>query len=367
MAGDARMLVTAAYAVLLGREPDSEGMRGWTAQLDRGMTAEALLDAVAASAERATLLETGRGAEVRWRAGEDGAVEVSVELRGGSGLPSLWLSGPLLDRSLICGLAAGGGTWEPEVTAAVLAALQPGDTFLDVGANLGYFTLLGAARVGPSGRVVAVEALERTGRRLLDNIARNALANVSVVGVGLWSGPMSGHAQDVDAVSLGWTRVVPGDPPAWHSHNEQVRCAALDDLIAGGDVDLPACALVKLDIEGSEVHALRGMRATLMRLRPPLIVELNNHALSLQGSRGAQLLDLLGELGYGVQALPAAHQTASLAELGAAEPWPGVVTRISEPERLLALSEQLDAARPPADGLELLALPFPQLRPTSIA
>lgn len=352
--------MAAVYAALLGREPEPDGLRGWGEQLERGLGVAGLLEAVVASPECAARLASGRGGAVRWRAAADGSMELTVQLDPQLGLPPLWLSGPLLDRSVMAGLAAARGIWEPTVTRLVLVALRPGDTFLDVGANLGYFTIVGAARVGPSGRVVAVEALDGTRRRLAANLDDNRLTNVDLVGVGLWSGPMRGHAEDVDAQSLGWARVVPADSSAGHLKGQAVRGAALDDLVAAGEVALPACALAKLDIEGSETQALRGMRATLGRLRPPLLIELNNHALQLQRSSGAELLQLLTELRYAVQALPEAGQEWAFAGFPGAEPWPGVRTRlIGGHGRLLEVSRHLDAASPPADGLELVAIPEP--------
>lgn len=65
------------------------------------------------------------------------------------------------------------GAWQPALTAYMLRALMPGDTLVDVGANTGYFALLGAALVGSRGRVVAVEACPRTHERLLTNVALN--------------------------------------------------------------------------------------------------------------------------------------------------------------------------------------------------
>src|ERR671922_2698937 len=65
------------------------------------------------------------------------------------------------------------GSWEPPLSAWIRRALRPGDVFVDVGANLGYFSLLAARAVAPGGSVVAIEAAAETVRRLEANIARN--------------------------------------------------------------------------------------------------------------------------------------------------------------------------------------------------
>ena len=73
------------------------------------------------------------------------------------------------------------GRYEPQETILLQYLLGPGHTFVDVGANWGYFTLVGASLVGPSGRVVSVEADPRACRALAANVAKNALSTVTVV------------------------------------------------------------------------------------------------------------------------------------------------------------------------------------------
>ncbi len=75
------------------------------------------------------------------------------------------------------------GQWEPALTAWLRPRLRPGRTFVDVGANIGYFSLLAARRMGGSGRVVAVEASPETFARLRANLDRNAAGNVRALNV----------------------------------------------------------------------------------------------------------------------------------------------------------------------------------------
>ena len=90
------------------------------------------------------------------------------------------------------------GAWQPALTAYMLRSLLPGDTLVDVGANTGYFALLGAALVGSTGRVVAVEACPRTHERLLANLALIAvpLLASSDTRIGLDAGCTTKHASD---------------------------------------------------------------------------------------------------------------------------------------------------------------------------
>jgi len=73
------------------------------------------------------------------------------------------------------------GVWEPNLTEFLRRRLMPGDTFIELGANVGYFTLLASQRVGENGAVVAVEAAPDIFRQLQDNLARNAARNVRAV------------------------------------------------------------------------------------------------------------------------------------------------------------------------------------------
>ena len=70
------------------------------------------------------------------------------------------------------------GMWEPAETALIRSQLKPGDTFIDVGANFGYYTVLASKLVGPTGRVIAFEPDPRSFQLLERNVARNGCTNV---------------------------------------------------------------------------------------------------------------------------------------------------------------------------------------------
>ena len=69
------------------------------------------------------------------------------------------------------------GVWEPAITAFVRRSLSSGDRFVDVGANIGYYTCLASQLVGPSGRVYAIEASPTIYETLLENLDLNEVAN----------------------------------------------------------------------------------------------------------------------------------------------------------------------------------------------
>lgn len=149
------------------------------------------------------------------------------------------------------------GRTAPAETAVVRASLPPGGTFVDVGANWGYFTLLGAHAVGPGGRVVALEPDPRVYAELRANVARNGLGTVTVL-------PVAASDRAGEAVLSGFAEADRNRgvsslvaAPAGASSSFPVRTAALDELLDGlriGSVDL-----VKIDVEGAEELVVRGM------------------------------------------------------------------------------------------------------------
>lgn len=145
--------------------------------------------------------------------------------------------------------------YEPEVTRYAQRVVRPGSTVLDIGANIGYFTILFAQLAGPDGSVHAFEPALANVELLTTNVSTNGYANVTVhpVAVGAESG----------AGRLRLSRENPGDHQLVGEPGEDtvdVDVVAVDALLPGIGPDL---SLVKLDIQGAEPLALRGMWETL--------------------------------------------------------------------------------------------------------
>jgi FkbM family methyltransferase len=172
---------------------------------------------------------------------------------------------------LISGPVLAGHPHEPQVWATLAPLLLPGTTFVDVGANVGLFALPAARRVGPSGRVIAVEPLAENVQLLCAAAARNRFDNLEVMPFAA-----SDHSGVVAVVSRQETTnsftppdraVRPGAPCA--------PCAPLDALLGSrGRIDL-----VKVDVEGYEPAVFAGSRDLLARDRPTLLVEFNPFGL----------------------------------------------------------------------------------------
>jgi len=173
------------------------------------------------------------------------------------------------------------GSYEPQETLLLPALLRPGDTCVDVGAHWGYFSLIAAARVGQAGRVLAVEADPRVFAILQRTLGLNPGLRVEAVQVAAAAEPgtlvLNGYDERGDnwgissiaAPQGGTTFEVPAEP--------------LDALLQRHG--LGEVGLLKMDIEGAEVLALRGcerslreqrIRSLLLELHPPQIAALHS-------------------------------------------------------------------------------------------
>lgn len=193
--------------------------------------------------------------------------------------------GQFVDRTIYCT-----GGWEPLETMVISAALKPGDGFVDVGANIGFFSLLAHRLVGATGRVHAVEATPSTAALLDDNIARNDAGTIRVhrCAAGDHEGTVSMVVHD--AGNIGSNHL------SFDSEGSgaEIPLRRLDRLLAGETI-----RLIKLDIEGAEAMALRGAGALLDGdAAPALLFEFSPDMLRGMGDDPAALLHYLEAKGY---------------------------------------------------------------------
>lgn len=179
------------------------------------------------------------------------------------------------------------GLFEPAETRLVTEVLKPGDTFIDVGAHIGWFTTLASRQVGTGGAVIAFEPYPSNAAALRGNLALNNGQNVRLVEMALGSEPGElslAAARDSGSITaLDWG----------HGQRTTARMTTLDEVAA----EVPAIALLKMDVEGWEAHVLRGGSATLKRTNNVLF-EVNKPALKKAGSSADELYRLLREEGF---------------------------------------------------------------------
>nr|WP_245215698.1 FkbM family methyltransferase [Pararoseomonas baculiformis] len=188
-------------------------------------------------------------------------------------------------------MVEGGGRLEPGTVAVIQAILREGDVVLDAGANLGLTVLPAARRVGPAGRVIAVEPASRAAALLRRNIALNGLegrvtlhdcaAGAAPGKAALHVGAISGHSSLL------------GQPGA--DRTEEVEVRPLDDLVPPGT----RLRLAKLDVEGYEAEAWRGMRRIAVENpQLALLVEFGPDHLRRAGLTPEAWTDLFTSAGF---------------------------------------------------------------------
>ncbi len=163
----------------------------------------------------------------------------------------------------------GGG--EPEVQEVLRQNLRPGMTFYDVGANIGFFSLLAARLVGKEGRVIAFEADPEIAARLREHVTRNEFDWITVEQQAVWSEPRTVFFARTDPATspdrgLGHVvEVSAGD-------TIHVDAVSLDDYTR----TQPLPDFLKWDVEGAEVEVFRGAARLLKEKRPGIICEMHS-------------------------------------------------------------------------------------------
>lgn len=185
------------------------------------------------------------------------------------------------------------GIWEPFETSLLLQLLAPGDVFVDVGANIGYFSVLAASLVGEAGAVFAFEPDPRNYRLLEANAARNGLQHrITAIAAALSDAPGEGRLY-LSEDNLGDHRVYAGEE---RRDSVPIVLQRGCDALAGR---LRRLDLLKVDTQGSEYQVIAGLMPLLRGLAsaPRVLVELTPHALREAGASGRALIELLATLG----------------------------------------------------------------------
>jgi FkbM family methyltransferase len=162
-----------------------------------------------------------------------------------------------------------GLSFDPAELEFMLAALEPGATAFDVGANVGVYTITAALRVGSTGRVIAIEADEEYLPRLRAGLERNRLENTELIAAA--AGDADGEIELIIAADGAFSSVKPLVAYAGSGATRRIRQRRLDSIWDGACQ--PAVGFVKIDVEGAEVEVIAGAERLLRECRPALVVE----------------------------------------------------------------------------------------------
>jgi len=255
-----------AYRLLLGREPDAVGLRDhlrWA--LENGATPANVAQHFIASHE--------------YRNRQTSTAElVQVELNGYSVFPRR-------GDELIGAIVRRGEAYEPYVVEWFEKSLSPGACVLDIGANIGLYTMRAASRVGSTGRVIAVEPLPQNHKALYAGISHNGFSNVWVLPFAA-----SEKAGLIPAIcGPDSSNGIVGVRSSGTSLDDYVPTCRLDEVLSF----VPKIDVVKIDIEGHEPSAWKGMTTLMRRHRPVVFTEFSPIAMRNVGQNANEYLGML--------------------------------------------------------------------------
>lgn len=164
------------------------------------------------------------------------------------------------------------GTYEGPVQEEIISNLGFGDVFYDIGANVGFFSLLAARCVGPQGCVYSFEPVPRNAAAIARSAKLNGLDKIDVIAKAV--GASEGDAELLLARHIGGAALSTAGAPPDLRGRIVVDVVTLDGVIAQRDFRPPT--LVKIDVEGAEMDVLLGMKGTLAAHRPKVIYEIDD-------------------------------------------------------------------------------------------
>lgn len=187
-----------------------------------------------------------------------------------------------------------GPRYELKETRFIRRFLKPGMVFFDVGANVGYYSLIASPLIRDEGAIHSFEPVSTQHADFTENISRNGLRNISLnrlivsdqpgeMEINLGSEDNSGSASVMFAYRA--------DHPT-----ERVACTTLDEYVR--EHDIRRLDAIKIDTEGHELFVLKGGQRTLARFQPLLLLEVRGEMLAQIGSSREELFNWLASAGY---------------------------------------------------------------------
>jgi FkbM family methyltransferase len=178
--------------------------------------------------------------------------------------------------------------------------LAEGNVVYDIGANVGYFSILSARLVGPTGTIYSFEPVPANGAAIQRNAGLNGFSNISVLDVAI--SDEIGERELFLAKHVGGSVLKSVDVPPDLVGSMQVNAVTIDSLVESENLRLPD--VVKIDVEGAELHVLKGMRSVLEQKRPHLIVEFDDAVETICDDKYETCERYLADFNYTCASLP---------------------------------------------------------------
>lgn len=191
------------------------------------------------------------------------------------------------------------GIYDPNMAVLVNSFLPADGVLLDIGANMGYYSMLAAKKTNENGKIIAVEPSSRDYKRIVANVKENhfeAKIKTIMAAVGDRLGKKTIQIASEERSGLNTL----GSEFAYKGiekiATEEAVVTTIDTIVASENLD--RVDVIKMDIEGSEVRALEGARATIEKFHPVLLVGVNSDALVKSKRSIRELENILKEMNY---------------------------------------------------------------------
>ena len=185
------------------------------------------------------------------------------------------------------------GEYEAPELCFIEKTLKPGDVFIDIGANIGLYSLYASKLLGKDGKVISFEPYLTNYNRLKKNVSLNQSENIVLEKLAIFQNKtqISMFYDDKEA-----NHGMASSYLTEYSCSEIVETVSLDVYLK--NQSFTSIDLIKIDIEGGEYPALLGMKETLMKYQPKLLIEIDNEILINTPYTEQQIIHYLSELGY---------------------------------------------------------------------
>ncbi len=184
--------------------------------------------------------------------------------------------------------------YEPEILSLIAREIKKGDTFLDIGANIGQHSLFTSHFVGDSGKVISFEPIKKIYGQFRESIDLNGFANITAHNLACGNESKKSEIY-LNSGNMGGSSLVCLPEKENYSGKEETTVVRLDDFLpADQRIDL-----IKMDVEGYEYEALQGMKGLLIKNKPKMIMEFSPCIYNQHNPEHSELiLGFIKELGY---------------------------------------------------------------------
>jgi FkbM family methyltransferase len=186
------------------------------------------------------------------------------------------------------------GAWDEPGSKFLKNYLKAGDIFMDIGANIGCYTMIASKIVGSEGEIHAFEPVSKVFDKLLFNIQLNNLSNISTNRKAVYetSGTLEFFVSSRE--NEGMSSIFRHDTES--GEIEKVKAISIDEYVE--KMNIQRIDMMKIDIEGAEIFALKGMKNTIKRFKPIIIMELSEDVLRNIPVESKDVLDIMRSMNY---------------------------------------------------------------------